>query len=102
MSSRESIAVGLCLLIGLSLTACDELSCGPPDEAEFACQPVAPGTANTCGSVEWDGETFGEGQAFPTGCRVRLPACVRAHSSNVQTCDCVSLGSEPPQWSCPI
>jgi hypothetical protein len=96
----RSLAVAMCAL-SFVMSGCDELTCGPPEEAEFTCEPVAAGTANTCGAIRFKGTTYGEGNAFPLGCRVRLPECVDAYPDNVQTCDCIMLG-DAPQWACPI
>lgn len=94
--------VALCALVALSCrAACDELLCGPPEEPEYSCTPVAPGTPDTCGGPIFEGEKYDQDKAFPIGCTVRLPTCVSAHASSVQTCDCQVLG-DTPRWSCPI
>ena len=98
----RSLAMAACATFWLAYaTGCDELTCSPPEEPEYDSAPVALGSPNTCGVLQFQGTTYSTENGYPEGCRVRLPMCVSAYPSNVQTCDCVMLGTEL-QWACPI
>lgn len=98
MSARAIVLSTFVWLVALN--GCDDNACGHPDQVEYSCMPVAPGTPGTCGPLEFRGMTYGEGMAFPDGCRISLPMCVEAFPESVQTCDCSAVSSG--SWACPI
>lgn len=85
----------------VALSGCDDNTCGHPDEVEYTCAPVAPGTPNTCGPATFRDMTYGDGMAFPEGCEMRLPMCVETFPEYVQTCECHTSGGAG-SWACPI
>ena len=94
MASRAWV-VGL---LFVSLTGCDGNRCDHPDKTEYSCEPVAPGTPNSCaGGPSFPEMSYDPDKVFPTGCTVRLPECLEAFPDDVKTCDCMN-----GTWECPV
>lgn len=96
-------SLGLLTLITLWLAVASGCNnqCGHPDEPEYSCEPVAPGTPNSCGGPVFNDMKYDQDKAFPSGCSVSLPMCVEAFPNHVQTCEC-SPFEGGMNWVCPI
>lgn len=98
MTERVLAVMGVVWLAGAG--GCGN-ACDHPDEQEYSCEPVAPGTPNSCGGPTFDGMAYDQDKAFPKDCTVRLPMCVSAYPGYVQTCTCSdAFGSL--MWVCPV
>ena len=99
------------MLVLLVVTACstpDE--CPAPKKVMYSCEPVPAGTVGCVGPCVFNAdlplqEAAGgqdpadAGRTFPVGCVTTLPFCAPLCKGEVQTCECVQMGSGSAMWT---